>query len=112
MVNEDRGCHCLNPVVPVQPDYLEKWTKAFNLNIDLVNKAIERPSQLDVVFLGDSITEHWNGRDMGELRDKDHNVSVVFDELFNKDNGASLEGLALGVAGDRVSVVKSCKDRN
>ena len=97
------GCQCLNPVVPIAPEWIEQWTNVTNQNIALVDKAIARPIQLDVVFLGDSITEHWNGRDNGKM--DEHNVSVVFQELFQKDNGGTMEGLALGVAGDRVSVI-------
>ena len=104
LVSEEAGCRCLNPVVPVTPAWIDKWTNTTNQNIDLVNKAIVRPIQLDVVFLGDSITEQWNGRDSGTPGEKYHNTSVVFDELFHKSQGGgSLEGLALGVAGDRVS---------
>ena len=76
------------------------------------NNSIEQDKHfLDVVFLGDSITEHWNGRDMGVFREKDYNVSLVFQKFFQKKNGSSVEGLALGVAGDRVSLAtkKRCK---
>lgn len=83
--------------------YLEQWTKAANLNIDLVNKAVVRPIQYDVVFLGDSITEHWNGRDIAEFEPNGHNISLVFQDLFEKDKGGTLQGLPLGIAGDRVS---------
>ena len=84
------------------------------MNIQLINQSLAALSRgnekketeterLDVVLLGDSITEHWNGRDSGVFREKDYNVSLVFQKLFQKKNGSSVEGLALGVAGDRVS---------
>ena len=75
-------------------------------NIKLVNQSLQAAQELDVVFVGDSITEHWNGRDMGDVRDKDHDVSLVFQQLFQKQQHQSqsqIQGLALGIAGDRVS---------
>jgi lysophospholipase L1-like esterase len=108
---QDVPCMCSDPVKPaiprVDPDYPrgpEDWPRAMNLNIELVNQSIASGNPLDVVFLGDSITEKWNGRSSGQFRPKDHNVSVVFQQLFQKhQNGSEVEGLALGISGDRVS---------
>jgi len=54
----------------------------------------------DVVFLGDSITEQWNGHQYGLGKSKLKGVKSAFDKLFRKENGAEVDGLALGIAGD------------
>lgn len=115
----------MNPTVPAIPSYSHDevkegavgWNGTTKMNIQLINQSLaalsvegdkddsSEASGLDVVLLGDSITEHWNGRDMGVYRPKDYNVSLVFEQLFQKKNGSSVEGLALGIAGDRVSKV-------
>ena len=123
-----KQCSCLNPTIPAVPAYIHDepkeegavgWNGTTKMNIQLINETLsalsssssssstseEERERLDVVLLGDSITEHWNGRDMGVFRPKDYNVSLVFQELFQKrKNGSSVEGLALGIAGDRVSI--------
>jgi lysophospholipase L1-like esterase len=56
--------------------------------------------KMDVVLIGDSITEHWNGtRSMG-TRGPFPEYRAVFDEYFDRATGASLQGLALGSSGD------------
>jgi lysophospholipase L1-like esterase len=76
----------------------DKW---FVHHAELVRTAEAATSDLDVVFLGDSIIEHWNGtkfwgrRLMQEKRDE-------FQRKFSKAKGAKLEGIALGAAQDLV----------
>uniref|UniRef100_A0A7S1ZRL5 SGNH hydrolase-type esterase domain-containing protein n=1 Tax=Trieres chinensis TaxID=1514140 RepID=A0A7S1ZRL5_TRICV len=54
---------------------------------------------LDVVFLGDSITERLTGRFAGK-EDVFPDVARFFEKKYKKDLGGSFEGLALGIAGD------------
>jgi len=56
---------------------------------------------LDLVLLGDSITERWNGT--GFIGQNSHwDIRVVFEKYFGKrsNNLSPLNGLALGTAGD------------
>lgn len=55
---------------------------------------------VDVVFLGDSITEGWMGTAWGRKNAKVHAVPEIFETLFSVDHGGEYEGLALGIAGD------------
>jgi hypothetical protein len=56
---------------------------------------------LDIVMIGDSITERWNGTSsMG--RNLIPKGRAPFEQYFTKDGGGSLEGLALGSSGDTV----------
>lgn len=77
------GCpSCIDPFIPVKRDF--EWFKKTDLNRD---DALGAPEDLDVVFLGDSITEIWH--------------EFTFSHYFSKDDGGSLEGLGFGIFGDR-----------
>jgi lysophospholipase L1-like esterase len=83
---------------------------------------------LDIVFYGDSITEHWNGRSMGDFGKSLEEMNTVFQKYFNPfpptsaktssrnddvngsndddddDDGIEkLKALALGIAGDKTT---------
>jgi hypothetical protein len=123
LVARSASCTCQNPLLPYRPPpsdkYALRWTTAWQRNVALANDAAaaaleEGKDQLDVVFLGDSITEHWGvGTELGEPRDRWVENTNVFDELFQKTkhkhgtstNGKQQEqvnGMALGIAGDKV----------
>jgi len=55
---------------------------------------------LDVVFIGDSITEQRQGTQHGEHVDELLSVKEVFDKTFTKAKGGEFEGIAMGIAGD------------
>ena len=57
----------------------------------------------DVVFLGDSIVENWSGTNLGISRAELHGIAKTFDRYFHKDQGGLVNGLPLGIAGDRIS---------
>jgi hypothetical protein len=78
-----------------------------------------RPA-IDVAFLGESVVEAMDGRWLGKkivkaintdtsVVQQDNNgkkpdIGKVFERFFRKDKGGPLEGVALGIAGDNVSV--------
>lgn len=101
----ERKCQCGSPLEPL-PNYALKskgWDKAKARNLDLlasVNKT------LDVVLLGDSMTEHWLGTDLAWPRPAFAENNQVYQELFgttskNDDHTGLLNTLALGIGGDR-----------
>mmetsp|Transcript_487 Transcript_487/g.790 ORF Transcript_487/g.790 Transcript_487/m.790 type:complete len:502 (-) Transcript_487:46-1551(-) len=55
---------------------------------------------LDVVFIGDSITEQRQGTAHGEHVDDYVSIKEVFDKTFTKDKGGDFDGIAMGIAGD------------
>ena len=64
--------------------------------------AAAAPSSLDLVMVGDSLVEQWNGTGMfGSIPYPA--IQPVFSGIFTKAGGGSLEGLALGSSGDQVS---------
>jgi len=62
---------------------------------------------LDIVFLGDSIMERWNGTmNMGTQTLKDSfQYKRAFEKRFTKRGGGQLDGLVFGTEGDTVSWV-------
>jgi len=57
---------------------------------------------LDVVFIGDSITEQRQGTSMGRVVDDYEGIKEVFDKTFTREKGGEFEGIAMGIAGDTV----------
>ena len=55
---------------------------------------------LDVVFIGDSITEQRQGTAKGEHVDDYVSIKEVFDKSFTKAKGGDFDGVAMGIAGD------------
>jgi hypothetical protein len=76
------------------------WETPFKRNVEL---AAHSTKPLDVVLLGDSITEHWLGTSLAVPSPKRRENAEAFRDLFTKKGGGRVEGLALGIAGDRVS---------
>jgi lysophospholipase L1-like esterase len=69
----------------------------------MVKDARQAPRDLDIVFLGDSMIERWNGtRNMGQQSIP--GMRKVFAERFTIKGGGTFEGLALGSSGDTVSL--------
>ena len=91
-------CVCPNPTVPVvrnipERKYMEEhWRNAFERNLDIASSAGEG---IDVVLLGDSITEAWLGTVMAQPTKRNSSMPELFVELFQD------KALALGIAGDR-----------
>ena len=56
---------------------------------------------VDLVLMGDSIIEGWRGLSLGQpVPEKKPNIKV-FNSLFNQQKGGEINGLALGLAGDK-----------
>jgi hypothetical protein len=88
----DTTCECSNPLMPIHRHGHKTWTEAHMQNIklardylrDMKGKSILRV--LDVVFLGDSITEGWRGTSFGkDIEEKRENIEV-FHEFFDTEN--------------------------
>lgn len=90
-------CPCSDPLVPQDGGSL-LWTETHSLNQQLALAARD----VDVVFLGDSITERWRETEYGKPSPSADGSASVFDSLFSKENGGKYAGLALGISGDTV----------
>lgn len=83
-----------------RPDWAQKWQVTHKANLERLNQRLAIQEPLQVVFYGDSITEHWNGVSMGAPADSYSANPSVLQEYFGP-HGA----LALGIAGDRAPQV-------
>ena len=93
---------CENPLAPrVQMHYMADWLDTHNKYIEIVKNA---PPDLDVVFYGDQAIEGFVGTHIGNEDENLVEGKEIFKSYFNKENGAEYEGLALGIADDRVSL--------
>jgi lysophospholipase L1-like esterase len=79
---------------------MRRWNATFERNKQLAGQFFDDDDEFDVVFFGDSITEHWEGTELGTPAWE--GVNLVFREEFTRIGGGRLDGLALGIAGDRV----------
>jgi len=99
-------CPCPDPVQPASRAVYAWAEHHKRLVADAKNEPLQR--ELDVVFLGDSITEHWRGTKSLGVKQLPADYRQVFTKYFHgtataeRDGGgtAQLEGLALGSAGD------------
>lgn len=97
-----KKCPCINPLVPVPRMGHKRWMSAHSLNVrDAENRNDAANKHVDVVFLGDSITEGWKGTSYGKPFDRTMENFSVFQSLFVKQKGGTFEGLPLGISGDR-----------
>ena len=99
---KDQRCSCPDPSKPQMVlgdgDDAKRWKQHHDR---MVKDAHMAPLDLDIVFLGDSITERWNGTDhMGTTTIP--GMRKVFESKFTKKGGGDYEGLALGSAADTV----------
>jgi lysophospholipase L1-like esterase len=120
-------CRCLHPGLPVprRGPLGHRWFLTFQRNLRLIAATVNVPASsstataagvttatatdtanLDVVLLGDSITEHWLGTDFGVQEKKWKEHYQVYQELFQNNNNrddndkVTTSGLALGIGGD------------
>lgn len=96
-----RGCRrCKNPTIPAVPNVgvekgpfsNEAWRAAFARN-----KGLQAPEHLDVVFLGDSITEGWLGTMM-----ESPNGNLLGNHALWRELGFANHAVPLGIAADDI----------
>ena len=65
---------------------------------------VSQKKPVDIALIGDSMVEHLQGTELGQLVPEDLARDLdVFDQLFTKQGGGKIDGLALGIGGDRCS---------
>jgi hypothetical protein len=84
----------------------ERWNLTFERNKMLASQF--SGDRYDVVFFGDSITEHWVGTDLKHESIPWRGINKVFRDHFTKQGGGKVDGLALGIGGDRVRYCGDC----
>ena len=106
MDKREKDCSCLNPMEGKEGDY-PGWRRAHEMNMKMVDESYtHNKGNWDVVFLGDSIIEEWNGRWLGREGPEWKEIHGVWNELFDPSvtsGGAAMKALALGIAGDHIA---------
>lgn len=104
MKGDNDSCKCEDPLVPQSRGEFRAWAKAQNANAELVKSLIEQGSTTpDIAFLGASIVEEMAGKWFGaDMDDNLKSLKKLFDTNFKKSEGAELDAVALGIAGDTV----------
>lgn len=102
------SCKCTDTTMASSREDLPDWARVHHLNKEA---AKDREDDVDVLFLGDSLTEGWLGMSYGRKNAVVHDVPNVFKSLFStQDEGEGVyEGLALGISGDTVSLDEQVK---
>jgi lysophospholipase L1-like esterase len=99
-------CTCSNPLLPQGKTSSQSWMTQHYNNIALtqwysaVLSSSQQQQELDVIFLGNSITEQRQGSNMGKVVDKYTPIKEDFDITFTKSKGGLFNGIALGLSGD------------
>ena len=89
----------VNPLAASGPQAVERGVIH---HVALVRSAQSASSDLDIVIMGDSITEHLNGTGLQGAKRLPEAYREIFRSFFTKEGGGTLTGLALGGGGDTV----------
>ena len=101
-VADDDSCDCEDPLEPMSRGEYKQWVKAHKMNVEIVRNAVANKDAIDVVFLGETIVEEWNGKSIGRNKTKFEDSRISFQNNFNATLGGDFNGLAFGINGDTV----------
>ena len=131
---DNDSCKCEDPLEPNSRQEFKSWNAAHKANVadvslyrsvygedpTMIDEATGKPRHpIDVAFLGESVVEAMDGRWLGkrvvrminkrgegeqEGNKNKPDIGKVFERMFRKDKGGPVEGVALGIAGDVVSL--------
>eukprot|EP00591_Stephanopyxis_turris_P009166 CAMPEP_0195508398 /NCGR_PEP_ID=MMETSP0794_2-20130614/1612_1 /TAXON_ID=515487 /ORGANISM="Stephanopyxis turris, Strain CCMP 815" /LENGTH=420 /DNA_ID=CAMNT_0040635343 /DNA_START=120 /DNA_END=1382 /DNA_ORIENTATION=- len=96
----DDGCTCDDPLEGTSHAERRGWIKTHKKNLERIDQTFSDNREIDVAFIGDSITEGWTGQSLGHNSTAFAGVPAIFEKFFSKDGGADYEGIALGISGD------------
>ena len=111
-------CSCNNPTQPWDPDtaagddeasieYTQLWESAFFHHRDRIKNETTLPlfTDLELVLVGDSLTEHFMGSSIGQPKEAYAENAKVFQDLLrdNHEKRPYVHTTAFGISGDRCS---------
>lgn len=108
---EKNECQCPDPSLPSEyNEQKELWDRARTRNSFLLQKYLHVVDALDVLLVGDSLTEHWQGTHFSRIpvpdehgRGRYHPIKDVFTEYFGSRGPQSVKGVPLGLGEDGYS---------
>lgn len=98
----DDFCSCDDPTEALSREF-PGWMRTFQHNKQIASYA---PKGIDVVFLGDEFTQAWTGKKYERPIVGGNQIAKYFNQTFQKQRGANLEGIALGIADDTVRQIQ------
>ena len=99
--NKYNACNCDDPLTPLSGEEGSRsgwWMRAHEINKSIISNHTN--DGLDVVFLGDSITERWIARRRGIFDPSLKKNLDSFQRIFTRDGGSDINSIALGISGD------------
>ncbi|CAB9513881.1 Platelet-activating factor acetylhydrolase IB subunit gamma [Seminavis robusta] len=91
-------CKCTDPSLPLPRALHGEWIKYhWKMLIEVYRE--DHSNTLDVVLVGDSLIERWNGTQALGQGEKPA-MRKAFESFFTKAGGGKLEGVALGTSAD------------
>ena len=102
----DDDCRCDDPTMAMSNEQMKGWLKAHKYNKLLLDSSSNPRRNVDVVLVGDQVMEEWNARWYGTPNDEYKEVKTYFDKTFTRAGGGDIDGIALGVAGDSVRMLR------
>ena len=111
-------CSCNNPTEPWDPDtaagddeasieYTQMWESAFFRQRSRIKNETTLPvfTDIELVLVGDSLTEHWMGTSIGEPKPLFTENAEVFQQMLrnNHEKRPYVHTTPFGIAGDRCS---------
>jgi len=100
LVGEHDACHCNNPLLPEGRQEDARWEKTHHANKNAMQA--RDLDDLDVIFLGDSITEGWQGHFYSRPDERVNGARREFQSLFSKKHKAKYEGIPQGISADTI----------
>jgi hypothetical protein len=96
-------CRCDDFTEPLSREEVKDWLKTHNANV----QRIDATKDYDVVFYGDQVVEGWNGMNFNmPIVPDGFKIAKYFNETFTKGQSGEFEGVALGLAGDVVRLIR------
>lgn len=100
---DNDSCRCEDPLEPNSRIEYKTWNEAHKSNKNRV-EAFRDSELLDVAFIGESLVEEMDGQWMGRQEGEElQSIGKVFKKQFKREK-SGMEGVALGIAGDTVSL--------
>ena len=100
---DNDSCRCEDPLEPNSRIEYKTWNEAQKSNKNRV-EAFRDSELLDVAFIGESLVEEMDGQWMGRQEGEElQSIGKVFKKQFKREK-SGMEGVALGIAGDTVSL--------
>eukprot|EP00527_Entomoneis_sp_CCMP2396_P004798 CAMPEP_0198138808 /NCGR_PEP_ID=MMETSP1443-20131203/2200_1 /TAXON_ID=186043 /ORGANISM="Entomoneis sp., Strain CCMP2396" /LENGTH=378 /DNA_ID=CAMNT_0043800745 /DNA_START=141 /DNA_END=1277 /DNA_ORIENTATION=+ len=92
-VSNSSRCECKDPFTSIQRESSPRWDAAFQTNQQMAH-GMKNNDHLEMVMLGDSIMEFWNGKYLNEPLGMLKENPLIFEKIFSD------RAIAIGISSD------------